>query len=84
MSVTPTWTRRLSSPSSGEIHFSQLKRSISGTHHAISKQHLNRYLGEFDFRYSTRKVTDTERMGMLVDRSAGVRVSYKRVKNPGV
>jgi hypothetical protein len=23
---------------------------------------------------------DTERMGMLVDRTAGVRVSYKRVK----
>ena len=63
-----------------ENYFSQLKRSISGTHHAISKQHLNRYLGEFDFRYSTRKVTDTERMGMLVDRSAGIRVSYKRVK----
>jgi transposase-like protein len=63
-----------------ENFFSQLTRSIDGTHHHVSKEHLHRYLGEFDFRYSTRKVTDTERMGMLADRTAGVRVSYKRVK----
>jgi hypothetical protein len=32
-----------------------LKRSIDGTHHHVSREHLNRYLAEFDFRYSTRK-----------------------------
>ena len=62
-----------------ENFFSQLKRSIDGTHHSISKYHLQRYLGEFDFRFSTRKITDTERMHLLVDQSE-VRVSYKRVK----
>jgi hypothetical protein len=29
--------------------FSQLKRSIDGTHHHISKEHLPRYLAHFDF-----------------------------------
>jgi hypothetical protein len=57
-----------------------LKRSIDGTHHSVSRDHLGRYLGEFDFRYSTRKLSDDERMGMLVDRTAGIRVSYKRIK----
>ncbi|MGI8806523.1 MAG: transposase [Acidimicrobiales bacterium] len=35
--------------------FSQLKRSLDGTHHHVSVQHLPRYLAEFDFRYTTRK-----------------------------
>jgi hypothetical protein len=26
-----------------------------GTHHKVSRVHLDRYLGEFEFRYSTRK-----------------------------
>ena len=61
----------------------QLKRSLDGTHHSNSKEHLCRYLAEFDFRYSTREMSDAERMGMLIDRSAGLRVSYKRIKRAG-
>jgi len=34
----------------------QLKRSINGTHHHVSPEHLHRYLAEFDFRYSTCKM----------------------------
>lgn len=71
------------STNKAENFFSQLKRSLDGTHHSISREHLNRYLGEFDFRYSTRKLDDTERMGMLVDQAAGLRVSYKRIKRAG-
>lgn len=32
-----------------ENYFSQLKRSIDGTHHHVSRTHLPRYLAEFDF-----------------------------------
>jgi hypothetical protein len=32
-----------------EYYFSQLKRSIDGTHHHVSREHLPRYLAEFDF-----------------------------------
>ena len=62
-----------------ENFFSQLKRSIDGTHHHVSKEHLSRYLGEFDFRYTTCKLPDVERMAILGHRLEG-RLSYKRVK----
>jgi hypothetical protein len=60
-----------------EGYFSQLKRSIDGTHHHVSEDHLPRYLAEFDFRYSTCKVTDTERLGMLMPKVAAKRVTYR-------
>ncbi len=44
-----------------EGFFSLLKRGINGTYHHVSKQHLHRYLSEFDFRFNARKMTDAER-----------------------
>lgn len=61
-----------------ENYFSQLKRSIDGTHHHVSVEHLPRYLAEFDFRYNTCKATDTERMGKLVGQVAGKRLTYRQ------
>jgi transposase-like protein len=69
------------STNKAENYFSQLKRSIDGTHHNVSREHLDRYLGEFDFRYSTCHLTDTERMARLMGQTGGRRVSYKRVKD---
>ncbi|HEX2576072.1 MAG TPA: IS1595 family transposase [Aquihabitans sp.] len=60
-----------------ESFFSQLKRSLDGTHHHVSRKHLARYLGEFDFRHSTRKMPDTVRFSMLVERTEGVRLAYR-------
>ncbi len=46
----------------GEAHtnsiegfWSQLKRSINGTHHSVSRKHLQKYANEFAFRYNRRK-----------------------------
>ncbi len=64
-----------------EGYFSQLKRSLDGTYHHVSVEHLNRYLAEFDYRYSTRKATDTERMHRLMGQVGGKRLTYKRVTN---
>ncbi|MFI5035525.1 MAG: IS1595 family transposase [Acidimicrobiales bacterium] len=60
-----------------ENFFSQLKRSLDGTHHSVSVEHLPRYLAEFDFRYSTRKLSDTQRMALLMTRVPGRRLSYR-------
>jgi transposase-like protein len=60
-----------------ETYFSQLKRSLDGTHHQVSREHLHRYVSEFDFRYSTCKMTDTERVGQLVRKVAGRRLPYR-------
>ncbi|MDP6516765.1 MAG: IS1595 family transposase [Alphaproteobacteria bacterium] len=38
-----------------EAFWSMLKRSIRGTHIHVSRQHLPKYLGEFEFRYNLRK-----------------------------
>ena len=62
-----------------EGYFSQLKRSIDGTHHWVSKAHLQRYLAEHDFRYSTCKISDSARMERLAGQMEG-RLTYKRVK----
>lgn len=59
-----------------ENYFSQLKRSIDGTHHHVSKEHLNRYLAQFDFLYSLCKVTDSARMRALISH-ADRRLTYK-------
>ena len=60
-----------------EAFFSQLKRSVDGTHHHISKEHLHRYLAEHDFRYSTRDLSDAQRMAELMSNVGGRRLSWR-------
>ena len=57
-----------------EGFFSQLKRSVDGTFHHVSKEHLDRYLDEFDYRYSTRKLTDAQRVARLMGQVHGRRL----------
>lgn len=59
-----------------ETYFSQLKRSLDGTHHHVSVEHLHRYLAEFDFRYTTCTYTDGERMAQIVGQTGGRRLAY--------
>ncbi len=60
-----------------EGYFSQLKRSLDGTHHHVSVEHLDRYLAEFDYRYSTRTLSDTRRVGRLMGQVGGRRLTYR-------
>lgn len=60
-----------------ESYFAQLKRSIDGTHHAVSVEHLPRYLAEFDFRWSTRKLTDSQRVARLFGQTGNRRLAYR-------
>ena len=62
-----------------EGFFSQLKRSIDGTHHQVSHQHLDRYVSEFDYRYNTRELRDSERLALAVQKSVGKRLMYDKV-----
>jgi len=61
-----------------ENYFSILKRGIIGTYHHISNQHTPMYLAEFDFRYNSRKVSDTERTGKAIRGAVGKRLTYRR------
>mgnify|MGYP001162076322 CR=1 FL=1 len=60
-----------------EGYFSQLKRSIDGTHHHVSAVHLDRYLAEFDFRYNTRDLKDGERTIKAIKQTTGKRLHYR-------
>lgn len=68
------------STNTAENFFSQFKRSVDGTHHFVSRDHLNRYLAEFSFRYSTRKLSDAERMSLLLGRVHHHRLVYKKAR----
>jgi transposase-like protein len=61
-----------------EGYFAQLKRSLDGTHHHVSREHLHRYLAEFDYRYTTRKLSDSERMRAVLGKVAGRRLTYRQ------
>ncbi len=60
-----------------EGYFSQLKRSVDGTHHHVSRAHLNRYLAQFDWLYTHCRATDSARMRLLLGSVEGRRLSYK-------
>ena len=60
-----------------EGFFSQLKRSLDGTHHAVSVEHLDRYLTQFSFMYSYCRETDSQRMRRIVGNVEGRRLPYK-------
>jgi ISXO2-like transposase domain len=68
----------LASVNTVEGFFSLLKRGVYGTFHSISKQHLNRFLTEFDFRYNARKIEDGERTALAIQGAEGKRLTYKK------
>jgi transposase-like protein len=77
----------------GEIHtntiegfFSIFKRGMKGVYQHCGHHHLNRYLAEFDFRYSNRKalgVNDTERAEKLLSGVVGKRLTYQTTRARG-
>jgi transposase-like protein len=67
-----------------ENYFSIFKRGVIGTFHHISEQHLERYLAEFDFRYSNRSclgVEDTERAAKTLKGIEGKRLTYHQPRH---
>jgi transposase-like protein len=62
-----------------ENYFSLLKRGIVGVYHHVSAARLKRYVGEFDFRYNTRKITDMECATLAAEGIKGKRLTYRRV-----
>jgi transposase-like protein len=70
----------------GDVHsntvegfFAIVKRGLTGVYHAVSEEHLNRYLAEFSFRYSHRSalgVEDVERAELALKGVKGKRLTY--------
>ena len=63
-----------------EGYFSVFKRGMKGVYQHCGKQHLHRYLAEFDFRYNHRSalgVEDVERAGRALQGIKGKRLTYR-------
>lgn len=63
-----------------EGFFSIFKRGMRGIYHHCSEQHLQRYLYEFDFRYSNRMalgINDAERAAKAIRGAEGKRLTYR-------
>ncbi len=63
-----------------EGFFSIFKRGMKGVYQHCAKQHLHRYLAEFDFRYSNRAklgVDDKQRAENLLRGVKGKRLTYQ-------
>ena len=63
-----------------EGFFSLVKRGLNGIYHAVSKEHLHRYLCEFEFRYNHRYIDDGERIAAVIQASEGKRLTYEQSK----
>jgi transposase-like protein len=64
-----------------EGFFGIFKRGMKGVYQHCGDQHLQRYLHEFDFRYSNRValgVSDTERTHRAIKGAAGKRLTYRQ------
>lgn len=59
-----------------ESFFAIIKRSLYGIHHAVSRKHLHRYVGERAFVFNARHVDDGERTVMALKRTEGKRLRY--------
>lgn len=74
------WKRGDVSTHAVEGYFSVFKRGMKGTYQHCSEAHLQRYLHEFDFRYSNRaslKVDDCERTTRAIKGAEGKRLQYR-------
>jgi transposase-like protein len=60
-----------------ENYFSILKRGLVGVYQHVGRQHLKRYIGEFDFRYNFRKIADEERRMVALQGIEGKRLMYR-------
>ena len=60
-----------------ESFFALLKRSINGIYHAVSKEHLHRYIAHAEFLYNNRELEDGERVIATIRAAEGKRLMYK-------
>jgi len=67
-----------------EGFFGIFKRGLTGVYQHCGEQHLQRYMYEFDFRYSNRTalgIDDAKRTELAVKGAAGKRLTYRRPHN---
>ena len=62
-----------------ENFWSLLKRTLGGTYISVDPHHLFRYLDEQMFRFNKRRLTDAERLGIVVTQMVNRRLTYEQL-----
>jgi hypothetical protein len=60
-----------------ESSFALIKRGLMGIYHSVSREHLHRYLWQFDFLWNNRELNDGERIALAIRGAEGKRLLYK-------
>lgn len=61
-----------------ESSFALVKRGIMGVYHNVSREHLHRYIDQYDFLWNTRKMNDGERTVLAIRCAEGKRLMYRQ------
>jgi transposase-like protein len=64
-------------------YFGLVKRGIYGVYHHVGRNYLQQYLNEFDFRYNSRKMKDSERTKLAIHAIEGKRLTLEQPRNCG-
>jgi hypothetical protein len=59
-----------------------VKRGIMGIYHNVSREHLHRYIWQFDFVWNYRRLNDGERTAMAIRTAEGKRLMYREPPFP--
>ena len=74
---TQGYVRGLAHVNGTENFWSLLKRAIKGTYVAVAPFHLFRYVGEQEFRFNNRKMSDFRRFFQALSQVVGKRLTYR-------
>lgn len=60
-----------------ESYFAIIQRGVYGTYHQIGRHYVDQYLREYDFRYNSRKMSDSERALAAIRQTGGKRLMLR-------
>lgn len=61
-----------------ESSFALVKRGLIGVYHNVSREHLHRYIDQYDFLWNTRTMNDGERTALAIQSAEGKRLMYRQ------
>jgi len=61
-----------------ESFFARVRRGLTGTYHAVSPEHLHRYVTQYEWLYNARGMNDGERIEHLIRSADGKRLRYRQ------
>lgn len=68
----------------GESFLALVKRSVYGSFHSVSPEHLQKYMDELTMRWNSRKMSDVDRALLVMKGAEGKRLMYTKPKGSDI